>query len=153
LAGTLVIYPSDGVFFMSMTFDTKIAVILQSDLATWRKLNVTAFTVSGISGTDPGTVGEPYEDASGNCYLPMFRQPVMVYEGTREQLKRAYSRAMAREVKMAIFTEELFTTNNDIDNRAAVKSVNTDALNLVGMAMRGDKKVIDKVLDGLSLHK
>jgi hypothetical protein len=151
--GTLVVYQSDGVFIMSMTFDTKIVVILQSDLATWRKLNVTAFTVSGIAGTDPGTVGEPYEDASGNRYLPMFRQPVMVYEGTREQLKRAYSRAMAREVKMAIFTEELFTTGNDIDNRAAVKSVATDVLNLVGMAMRGDKKVIDKVLDGLSLHK
>lgn len=138
---------------MSMTFGTKIAVILQSDLTTWRKLNVTAFTVSGIAGTDPTTVGEPYEDGSGNRYLPMFRQPVMVYEGTHEQLKRAYGRAMAREVAISIFTEELFSTGNDIDNRAAVKSVSADGLNLVGMAMRGDKKVIDKVLDGLSLHR
>ena len=36
-----------------MQFDTKIAVILRDDLPTWQKLNVTAFTMSGIAGTTP----------------------------------------------------------------------------------------------------
>ena len=48
-----------------MRFDTKIAVVLREDLAVWQKTNVAAFLVSGIAGTDPATVGEPYEDASG----------------------------------------------------------------------------------------
>ena len=47
-------------------FDTKIAVVLLDDLAVWQKTNVTAFLVSGIAGTVPGVVGEPYRDASGN---------------------------------------------------------------------------------------
>lgn len=59
-----------------MQFDTKIAVVLRDDLAGWQKTNVTAFVVSGIAGTVPGVVGEPYRDASGNEYLPMFVQPV-----------------------------------------------------------------------------
>jgi hypothetical protein len=40
---------------------------------------VTAFLASGIAGAVPEVVGEPYRDASGNEYLPMFVQPVLVY--------------------------------------------------------------------------
>jgi hypothetical protein len=61
-----------------MHFDTKIAVVLDHQLAVWQKANVTAFLVSGIAATDPAVVGEPYADGSGNRYLPMLRQPVMV---------------------------------------------------------------------------
>ena len=137
---------------MSMVFDTKIAVVLREDVAVWQKLNMTAFLVSGISGTDASTVGENYEDGSGNLYLPMFRQPVMVFAADADQIRKVYERAMRREIRLAIFTEELFSTGNDIDNRAAVIAVAADALKLVGLAMRDHKKVVDKVLKGLSLH-
>jgi hypothetical protein len=136
---------------MTMTFDTKIAVVLRSDLPVWQKLNVTAFTVSGLAGVD--SLGENYEDGSGNIYLPMFKQPVMVFEVDAGQIRRAYERALQRGVKFSVFTEELFATGNDIDNRAAVKAKKSDELNLVGMAMRDKKKTVEKVLDGLSLHK
>lgn len=136
---------------MTMTFDTKIAVVLRSDLPVWQKLNVTAFTVSGLAGED--TMGENYEDGSGNLYLPMFKQPVMVFEADTQQIRRAYERALQRGVKFSVFTEDLFATGNDIDNRAAVKAKKSDELNLVGMAMRDKKKTVEKVLDGLSLHK
>lgn len=138
---------------MSMTFDTKIAIVLRSDLPTWQKLNVTAFTVSGIAGTVENIIGENYEDGSGNLYLPMIIQPIMIFEASPDQIMRAYRRAMDREVKISIYTEELFATGNDIDNRAAVKAKRQDELKIVGMAMRDRKKLIDKVLDGLSLHK
>ena len=89
-----------------MQFDTKIAVVLRDDLAVWQKTNVTAFLVSGIAGTVPGVVGEPFRDASGNAYLPMFVQPVLVYEGDTTALRRAYDRAMRRGVTPAIYTQE-----------------------------------------------
>jgi hypothetical protein len=135
-----------------MRFDTKIAVALREDLAPWQKLNVTAFTVSGIAGTDTGTVGEPYQDGSGRLYLPMFRQPVLVFAGTAEQLRAVYERAIGRNLRFSIYTEELFKTGNDIDNRAAVKAVRSEDLKLVGLALREDRKTVDKVLKGLSLH-
>ncbi|HLZ67944.1 MAG TPA: DUF2000 domain-containing protein [Aliidongia sp.] len=135
-----------------MRFDTKIAVALRADLPVWQKLNITAFTVSGIAGTDPATVGEPYEDASGQTYLPMFRQPVLVFAGEAADLRRAYERAMERGVRLSIFTEELFATGHDEANRAAVKAVPSTELNLVGLAMRGERKEVDKILKGLTLH-
>jgi hypothetical protein len=133
-------------------FDTKIAVVLRDDLAVWQKTNVTAFLVSGIAGTVDGVVGEPYRDASGNEYLPMFVQPVLVYEADRDALRRAYDRAMARDVTPAIYTHELFETPHDIANRAAVADVPAEELDLVGIAFRADRKVVDKVVDKLRFH-
>ena len=135
-----------------MNFDTKIAVVLRDDLATWQKTNVTAFLVSGIAGTVPGVVGEPYRDASGNEYLPMFVQPVLVYEADGAALRRAYERALDRGVTPAIYTHELFSTGHDEANRAAVASVAAEDLDLVGIAFRAERKAVDKVVDRLRLH-
>jgi hypothetical protein len=133
-------------------FDTKIAVVLRDDLAVWQKTNVTAFLVSGIAGTVAGIVGPPYRDASGNEYLPMFVQPVLVYEADSAALRRAYGRAMERGVTPAVYTQELFATNHDEANRAAVAAVPAEELDLVGIAFRAERKVVDKVVDRLSLH-
>jgi hypothetical protein len=136
-----------------MEFDTKLAVVLRDDLAVWQKANATAFLVSGIAGSDPQTVGEPYVDGSGNTYLPMFRQPVLVFVGDAAAIRRAYERAMQRDVEqLAIFTNDLFSTPHDDANRAAVAAVPADALDLVGIALRADKKVVDKIVDRLKRH-
>lgn len=136
-----------------MKFDTKIAVVLRDDLATWQKLNVTAFTISGIAGTVEGILGKPYEDGSGNQYLPMLRQPVLVFSANAEQMNSVYMRALNRQVRFSLFTEELFQTNNDDDNRAAVKVCRQEDLNVVGIALWADKKIVDKALSGLELHR
>jgi hypothetical protein len=138
---------------MSVQFDTKIAVVLREDLAVWQKLNITAFTVSAVAGATTGLLGEPYEDASGLAYLPMIRQPVLIFSGDEAAVRRAYERALAREVPLAIFTEDLFTTGHDEANRAAVRAVASADLQLVGLAFRTDKRVADKVLKGLALHQ
>ena len=135
-----------------MEFDTKIAVILRDDLAVWQKTNVTAFLVSGIAGTVPGVVGEPYRDAAGTEYLPMFVQPVLVYEADGAGLRRAYERALSREVTPAVYTNELFATNHDAANRAAVASVEPRDLDLVGIAFRAERKTVDRIVDRLRLH-
>jgi hypothetical protein len=133
-------------------FDTKIAVILRADLPIWQQLNMTAFLVSGIAATTENSVGEPYEDASGARYLPMFRQPVLIFAATAEELRAAYSRACARGAPIAIFTEELFTTGHDAANRAAVRAVTSADLRLTGLALRAGKKAVDAVVKGLQLH-
>ena len=135
-----------------MEFDTKIAVVLRDDLAVWQKTNVTAFLVSGIAGTVPDVVGDPYRDGSGNEYLPMFVQPVLVYEADTAGLRRAYERAMDRGVTPAIYTAELFATDHDEANHAAVARVPADELDLVGIAFRAERTTVDKVVDRLRFH-
>jgi len=135
-----------------MRFDTKIVIAVRTDLASWQKLNVTAFLASGVAAGISEVAGKPYEDASGNRYLEMFRQPVLVYTGSYEALAAARDRAMARALPTAIYTDELFATGNDDDNRAAVRDVEASGLRLAGVAVYGPRNAIDKVCKGLTLH-
>jgi hypothetical protein len=134
-------------------FDTKIAVLLREDLQPWQALNVCAFLMSGVAAGNPETIGEPYEDADGNRYLSMFRQPVVVLEGNKEMLRAAHGRALDREIPMALYTENLFLTGNDRDNRAAVRAVPRESLDLVGIAVHGRKNAVDKVMKGAAMHR
>lgn len=133
--------------------ETKIAVVVRNDLADWQKLNVVAFLAGGLAGASPDIVGQPYRDGSGNAYLPLIAQPVMVYAADEAGLKRAFERARERGIVPAVYTKELFGTNNDADNRAAVAAVPAEKLDLVGIAMRDARKTVDKALDGLRLHR
>ncbi|AXQ54917.1 MULTISPECIES: DUF2000 domain-containing protein [Streptomyces] len=133
-------------------FDTKIAVLLRDDLEGWQRLNVTAFLVSGLGTRHPEVIGEPYADADGTAYLPMLRQPVLVFEGSKETLTAAHGKALARVLPRAVFTSGLFATGNDRDNRAAVRAVGRDRLDLVGLAVYGPRNAVDKVLKGARMH-
>jgi hypothetical protein len=134
-------------------FDTKIAVVLRDDLEVWQRLNVTSFLVSGLGQRDPEVIGEPYADADGTEYLPMFRQPVLVFEGSKEVLTKAHERAVSRGVALAVFTAELFGTGNDRDNRAAVRAVPRSGLDLVGIAVYGPRGAVDKIVKGARMHR
>jgi hypothetical protein len=133
-------------------FDTKIAVILRSDLEAWQRLNVTAFLVSGLGAREPEVIGEPYADADGTEYLPMFRQPVLVFEGSKEAVTASHARAVARGLALSVFTADLFATGNDRDNRAAVRTVRSADLDLVGIAVYGPRNAVDKVTKGARMH-
>ena len=135
-----------------MQFDTKIAVVIRSDLEVWQKLNVAAFLAGGIAATFPECVGEAYEDGSDTRYLSLIGQPILIYGSDRAALSRALARALARNVTPALYTEDMFKTTHDAANREVVKAVARGDLNLVGLAMRAERKVIDKFVDGLKFH-
>jgi hypothetical protein len=135
-----------------MQFDTKIAIVIRTDLAAWQKLNVAAFLSSGIAAAFPGCIGEPYQDGSGTPYLSLIGQPILIYGADGPALTRALERALARGVTPAVYTEDMFKTTHDAANRDAVRAVQRADLDLVGLAMRAERKVIDKIVDGLKFH-
>lgn len=132
-----------------MRYETKTAIVIRRDLAPWQIANVAAFLAGGLAGFFPEIVGEPYRDASGRLYTPLIREPMLVFGGGAAELTRTHQRALSRNLRFAIYTEPLFKTTNDIDNRAEVASCATDALDLVGLGLHADRKTIDKVVGGL----
>ena len=135
-----------------MSFDTKIVIVIRSDLALWQKMNVTAFLAGGVAAMYPECIGDPYEDASGNSYSRLIGQPILIYSAERAELTRALDRALVREVRPAIYTEDMFSTYDDVANREVVRRVPRADLNLVGLAIRAEKKTVDKIVDKLKLH-
>lgn len=133
-------------------FDTKIAIVVRNDLQSWQKLNVTAFLTSGVLGADRALLGEDYEDASGRTYRPLIVQPIIVLTTDGDGLAKIHRRAVDRGVEMAIYIEDMFSTGHDAANRAVVKQYATDDLNLAGLALREDRKVVDKITKGAKMH-
>lgn len=135
-----------------MRFDTKIAIVVRDDLPVWQRPNMTAFLASGVAGGCDEVMGRPYQDGSGNGYLPMFRQPVLVFAATREQLRETWRRALARGLAMAILADDLFVTGDHDANRAAVRELDAEKLPLAGLALHGWRNDVDKAVRGLPLH-
>lgn len=135
-----------------MEFDTKIKIVLRDDLEAWQELNITAFLMSGIGGTQ-NIIGQPYVDKDGVEYLPMSQQPIMIHTGSGEQMKELLKKALTKDCVMTIYTEELFHTYNDEDNRAMIAKFGTEELNLVGIGIRGKKNHVDRLTKGFELHK
>ena len=133
-------------------FDTKIAIVLLSSLKTWQKLNVTSFLTSGIIGQTSSLLGEKYTDKSNYVYLALNIQPVVVLEADLLVLKKIHNRILGRSLACSIYIEDMFSTGNDEANRSTVKNYNSEDLPLVGLALREEKKIVDKVTKGAKLH-
>ena len=132
-----------------MRYETKTALVLRSDLLPWQIANVAGFLAGGLTGAYPEIAGEPYADATGRLYTPLVREPIFIYGATSGELTRTHQRALSRNLRFAVYTEALFKTDNDHDNRAAVAARATEQLDLVGVGVHADRKTIDKIVNGL----
>lgn len=138
---------------LEMTFEqAKIVIVLRDNLLGWQENNVTAFLASAVTAAYPEPVGDTYRDADGREYLAMLGTPVMVMVADGDQLATIRERAATRGLRIGVYTADLFATGNDIDNRAAVASVATEKLDLVAVAVAGERRVVDKVVKGAKLH-
>src|SRR5258705_4646682 len=114
-----------------MQFDTKIAVVIRTDLEAWQKLNVASFLTGGIAAAFPERIGDPYEDGSGTKYLSLIGQPILIYGADGSALTRALERALARNVKPAVYNEDMVKATHEAANQGTVRVVIRAELNLV----------------------
>lgn len=136
-----------------MTFETKVAIVVADDLASWQKLNVVSFLTSGIVGRFPAMIGETYIDQSQQEYWPLSIQPAIILKAPREKLQVFLQRTQSREIGASIYIEDMFKTNHDAANRETIQRYTTQELPVVGIGIRADKKVVDKVFKGARLHE
>ncbi|GGE22953.1 hypothetical protein GCM10011390_47970 [Aureimonas endophytica] len=133
-------------------FETKVAILVHEDLAMWQKLNVTAFLASGIAGAVPEAMGEAYEDAAGRAYARLLGQPMLIFAASGEILRRARDQALQRGLVRAAYSRSMFATGHDAANRAVFKAEPAEAPDLVGLALHGPRKDVDRATKGASLH-
>jgi hypothetical protein len=135
-----------------MVFETKVAILVLEDLPVWQKLNVAAFLATGVAGAAPEAMGEPYVDAAGREHARLLGQPMLVFAATPDGLLRAYRAGIERGLARAVYVRAMFSTGHDAANRAAFLAEPADAPDLVGLALRGPRKDVDKATKGASLH-
>ena len=134
-------------------YDNKIALIIKIDLQSWQKLNVACFLASSIAIKFPDTHGKEFINASGSEYPPFIKHPILIYEAKSEvEIKRAFNRAKERALFIGIYTEPLFSTKNEAENHIEISKCTDENQILVGIAIYGENKKVNKALDGLKFH-
>ncbi|RWQ27889.1 DUF2000 family protein [Mesorhizobium sp.] len=133
-------------------FDTKFAIVLQDNRPVWQKLNVTAFLTSGIVAQYSDIIGEPYRDRAGNIYNPLSIQPIIVLSADRSTLSAIHRRALERGVTTSLYVDEMFSTGHDAANHAVFAEFAPDDAKVVGIALRAEKKLVDKITKGARMH-
>lgn len=133
-------------------FDTKIAIVLRSNLASWQKLNVTAFLATGIAGQSPDIIGDAYRDRAGNLYNALSIQPMIVLSADEATIATIHRRSLERDVTTSLFIEEMFSTGHDAANREVFAQFAPEDAKVVGIALRADKKIVDKITKGATMH-
>ncbi|MGQ6181838.1 DUF2000 family protein [Serratia sp. IR-2025] len=133
-------------------FDTKIAFIVRDDLPTWQRLNVVAFLATGIAAAAPEIIGERYVDAQGRRYGAISGQPMLIFAADLLGLQNVHRKGLERELTLIPYVHAMFATGHDEANRQVFRAEDADNLDLVGLALRGPKKAVDKAIKGLALH-
>lgn len=108
--------------------------------------------MSGIIARNPAVIGEAYRDAAGNVYNAMSIQPVVVLSADQETLRTIHRRSLDRDVAISAYIEEMFSTGHDAANRAVFAEFSPDNAKLVGIALRTEKKIADKITKGARMH-
>jgi hypothetical protein len=89
---------------------------------------------------------------TGNQHHRLAGQPIIVLAADAQSMKSIYERAMQRAIPMSIYVEEMFKTGHDAANRATVRASSPKSINVVGLALREEKKLVDKITKGATLH-
>jgi hypothetical protein len=75
-----------------------------------------------------------------------------VLAADRETIAAIHRRALAQRVRTSVYIEEMFATGHDAANRAIFAEFAPEDAKVVGLAVRADKKIVDKVTKGARKH-
>ena len=114
---------------------------------------MTAARSAGMGGTQPATLR--HSDQRHICptpHAPSATPAHVVLTGPANVLTNIRNRAHQRGVESVAYIEEMFATGHDKANRAVFAQHGADETNTVGIALRADKKIVDKITKGAKMH-
>lgn len=82
----------------------------------------------------------------------MIGQPIMVLSAAAEVMLRTRNQALERNLSSAAYVRAMFSTGHDAANREVFAAEDIEKPDLVGFAVRGPKKDVDKTTRGARLH-
>ena len=77
---------------------------------------------------------------------------MIVLSADAKTINTVYRRALERSARLSLYIEDMFKTGHDAANRAVVRQYEPDEMKVVGLALREDRKTVDKITKGAKMH-
>jgi hypothetical protein len=127
-------------------------IILNQQLPPGKAANAAAVLALTLGQRHPHLVGEPLVDATGHSYPGLIQIGISVLAGQADALSALLRAAEEQSLDAIIFPHEGQQTVDYAAFRTQIAGQSTEAFELIGLAIAGDKKLVRKLTANLALY-
>lgn len=138
---------------MKVTQDFKMVIILDEDLPLGLKANTAAVLSLTVGNKIDDLIGEDLVDKDTYIHTGLTGTPLPILKCNTKNLKELYDKAytLRDEILLVDITDAAQTTKNYDDYRQKLEQTANEKLQLLGIALAGSKKIINKLTGSLAL--
>lgn len=138
---------------MNVSADFKMVAVMDETLPSGLLANTAAVLSLTLGNKIEGLIGENLVDGSGNDHTALTTIPIPILKCTPERLREVYKQSyeLRNELLVVDITDAAQTTTNYGDYEEKLKQSQTVELKLLGIALAGPKKLINKLTGNLGL--
>ena len=138
---------------MKVTTDFKMAIIIDDSSPKGLQCNAAAVLSLTLGNKIEGLFGPDLHDKSGALHIGITKYTLPILAAPKEKLQEMYLQAlqMKDELLLVDFTDVAQMTHDYDEYSEKLKKKNTEELTLSGIAIAGNKKVVNKLTGNLPL--
>ena len=138
---------------MYVSEDFKMVIVLDDALPVGLKANTAAVLSLTLGNKLEGLIGKDLTDGSNNVHTALTTIPLPILTSSTEKLKEIYAQGYELKDQLLLIdiTDAAQTTKNYTDYEEKLKQATTDQLKLLGIALAGSKKLVNKLTGNLPL--
>lgn len=135
---------------MEITKDFKMVIVIDEGLPVGLQCNTAAVLSLTLGEKIKGLIGEDLKDKDGVVHTGLTKIPLPILKALGEQISQIYKESLNdQNLLMVDITDAAQTTKNYKDYEDKLKSLNE--LKLLGIALAGPNKLINKLTGNLAL--
>jgi len=128
----------------------KIVIALNENLGPGFLSNAAACIASGLFDGEKDLLGEQIEGA--DCtFIPITKIPILIVRQNKKPWKELLDRARRNNLKHMVFTSEGQSTTSYEQYIERVRGKNLDEVEIIGIGVLGENKLVDKFAGDLPL--
>ena len=138
---------------MQLSDDFKMVIVLDDSLELGLKTNTAAVLSLTLGAQVEGLIGDDLSDKNGTLHRGLTMIPLPILKATTEQLHAIYEQTSTLHDELLIVdvTDAAQTTVTYADYEAKLTKADMSDLKLLGIALAGPKKLVNKYTGSLGL--
>lgn len=136
-------------------FSKKAVIVVRRDLESWQITNTIAHCAAYIGNKLRGQfdTGEFFTTKDGVAHPRNSQYPIIVLEGTQEELRALSTEARTRSLLHLDFFREMIETTDDTELQGWLDNKEDKDLEYMGVGVFGDKEVLKQITGKFKLWK
>lgn len=137
---------------MDISKDFKMVIVVDESLPVGLQCNTAAVLSLTLGEKIKGLIGSDLQDKSGITHTGLTQYPLPILKASIDQIHQIYKNSLEdKNLLMVDITDSAQTTKNYTDYEEKLRSKLTEEHKLLGLALAGSSKLVNKLTGNLAL--